>query len=225
MTANAMPGERERCLAAGMDDYVTKPIKRQHLLDVLAQRLGEQPAPVDEQPATPPDQPAPLDLAQLHSIVGTNPETARTYLALFHETTAPLVARSARRSRSGTPTPVDWRTCSRARAAGIGATEMADLGRQLETSWSDGDWASTEALYQRLEASYGRVKAFTATGADTSMTVPATSQTCCNVVLVDDDPLSLALLRHLVADIPGTSVLIFSDHGGGGLVPGRRSTC
>jgi response regulator RpfG family c-di-GMP phosphodiesterase len=43
------------------------------------------------------------------------------------------------------------------------------------------------------------------------MTEPATAQSCCNVVLVDDDPLSLALLRHLVAEIPGTSVIAFSD--------------
>jgi len=35
MTANAMPGERERCIAAGMDDFVTKPVRLSRLAELL----------------------------------------------------------------------------------------------------------------------------------------------------------------------------------------------
>jgi CheY-like chemotaxis protein len=46
LTANAMEGEREKCLAAGMDDYLTKPIVSGELMVLLANRLGPQPAKI-----------------------------------------------------------------------------------------------------------------------------------------------------------------------------------
>ena len=38
MTANAMSGDRERCMEAGMDGYFSKPIRAQEVLDWLAHR-------------------------------------------------------------------------------------------------------------------------------------------------------------------------------------------
>jgi CheY-like chemotaxis protein len=41
MTANAMSGDRENCIAAGMDDYVAKPISRHVIVEMLQRYLPE----------------------------------------------------------------------------------------------------------------------------------------------------------------------------------------
>jgi two-component system, sensor histidine kinase and response regulator len=44
MTASSMQGDRERCLAAGMDDYVTKPLRDRALQDTLARWITRAPS-------------------------------------------------------------------------------------------------------------------------------------------------------------------------------------
>ena len=46
LTANALEGERDKCLAAGMNDYLTKPIVSEQLMAILAERLDVQPAEI-----------------------------------------------------------------------------------------------------------------------------------------------------------------------------------
>jgi CheY-like chemotaxis protein len=41
MTAHAMKGDRERCIEAGMDDYVSKPIRPEQLLEAIKRFLPE----------------------------------------------------------------------------------------------------------------------------------------------------------------------------------------
>ena len=40
MTANAMQEDRERCIAAGMDDYIAKPVRSEALREVLCRWLS-----------------------------------------------------------------------------------------------------------------------------------------------------------------------------------------
>ncbi len=54
MTANALRGDREMCLSAGMDDYISKPFRIEELVEALSRVSGNRPADI---PAPAPEQP------------------------------------------------------------------------------------------------------------------------------------------------------------------------
>jgi two-component system sensor histidine kinase/response regulator len=48
MTANAMVGDREKCLTAGMDDYLSKPLRRAELIAALERGVARPVNPIDD---------------------------------------------------------------------------------------------------------------------------------------------------------------------------------
>jgi signal transduction histidine kinase/CheY-like chemotaxis protein len=52
LTALAMPGDREKCLQAGMDDYIPKPLQSEELIEVVSQFLTRRALIVGTDPAT-----------------------------------------------------------------------------------------------------------------------------------------------------------------------------
>ena len=101
MTAHAMKGDRERCLAAGMDDYLSKPLRQDELDAALERWLGTAPAKPAAPEAAPAGDPfeALVDEARMRVFRVDYPEIVDQLVELFVESTPPLLRRAARRRR------------------------------------------------------------------------------------------------------------------------------
>ncbi|TVQ08892.1 MAG: response regulator [Leptolyngbya sp. DLM2.Bin27] len=163
MTANAMQGDRDACLRAGMDDYISKPIRIDELTRVLEMSAVAGPAPASPTPA--------VDLTTLRTFAATvgnnSPDFMADLIFSYLESTDQLLAELARAYRQQ-----DWLSLKRAAhtlkssSATVSATELSSLCQQLESSAPNSDDLTSPS--QDIAAQIGTIRR-TADGVKTAL--------------------------------------------------------
>jgi signal transduction histidine kinase/CheY-like chemotaxis protein/HPt (histidine-containing phosphotransfer) domain-containing protein len=177
MTAHALPGDREACLAAGMDDYLVKPIGISDLVAAL-ERAATALSPIadtgEPEAGTPdsaaPPEPAPLEAppgldekawARLQASLGSRandllPGIARS----FCRESEGLLA-SARAALAGERADELHRAAHtlRSTSASFGALELSALCREAETRAKAGETTPLSPLLDRIDEELAKVNA------------------------------------------------------------------
>ena len=139
MTAHAMAGDRERCLAAGMDDYMSKPLRPEVLDELLERWLGVARDGTDVVEPAEEAIDALIDAARMRTFRTDYPDIVDQLLELFLQSTPPLIEEL----RAADDAEVRRRAAHKLKGScqNIGATFMATLCRTLETA--EGDVSAT----------------------------------------------------------------------------------
>ena len=158
MTAYAMTGDRERCLAAGMDAYVAKPIRHQDLFETIQALDREMPGIAA---SSPPEEPSKevLDEALLMSRVDNDPQLLKDLVDLFleecprilDEITVALGKRDAKAVEKGAHSLKGSTSNLAARLAGEAALKLERFAQAA-------DWEHAESGLKDLKCQLERLK-------------------------------------------------------------------
>ena len=158
MTAHALQGDRDRCLAAGMDGYVSKPVRPVDLASEIARVLGDaQPPPARSAAGDTPDVLA-VDENAVLARCGGDPallgELVDLFLGEWPLTLVNLL--DAADQRDGKRLAAGGHKLRGALGV-FNASAAVEAARRLEHSGEAGDWPGVPDTLRQLENSVGRL--------------------------------------------------------------------
>ena len=155
MTANAMSGDRELCLAAGMDDYIAKPFNPQDLLKTIERWVGE---PLDGQPQAPSSERSieAEKLARLRErAAGEERGALLAELGDWAQATPALIERLARAARGDDLVELEAAAAELAlRCRQIGAHALLECVEQLRASSNE----NVDSTLGRMSGEFARAR-------------------------------------------------------------------